>query len=1300
MRSPFVEDAGVLDGYDTDQYTNYKKIDPVEPFIEDWMTGESFLNLQKIYIQNEIIKIAKEEIAIWKGKNEFSNSQMQDHVKRYWKASNLNDTYIAKIIGERIQDVKNKKEPRHPWSSAFITYVMRKASREKFIIATAHNRYVIWAKKKVESYPFYAFPMDAVLIEVGDIIVNARETKGQIATFDNIEGKPHAHGDIVIEVDYSKKQAVVFGGNKKNSVVTEIVNLTPEGKVLQERKKFKGKNGLYNKYIAVVKLMPIFKPALKNELEEFQSVIDLNEINSEYFYLNENEPNTVESTYESESDNEFGYLNTELKLQEDELFNCELNASHAAYIIGQAELDWFEVYDPKYPEGRLIPEWEKIDGEYRMLEIIEEYWKAVRGTKTNPPSFQNINPATWAKESVSNNNAWSAAFVSWVMINSSIGENQGFVPSIKHITYIVQAYSNFKKQDKGKPVWLREIDVPIKVGDILCFNRKNSNGTMSNYNLENFDKYLDEFNNVKNLEGVSGVSHCDIVKEIIIENGKIYALVVGGNKSFRSTKKIIVNNRQISNADGLTVNGVKIELDSQNKVINPQKLKNPGSLFGIIQIGVCNKIEKEVVTDDPYINNYQSFEYENIINVETNNYIDEYENHNFQEWEENAENIYNENLVNDESDVFHVEQIFENYEDPQLENEISKNSVVIWLKETFNKLYGVSLPLTNKLDNDTISIMNKFQRENGLTVTTKINPQTERALLEKSASVFNSNPSVGSLIANAKVKIEDWTNKAVVVKSEITSTYRNPSLIFSLVLHQMAFSRTQVGVPSDPNKFLKTGAQFCILKDGRIIQLHSISRMIWHAQRLSHFSVGVEFEGNFPNVNGKWWKHKDSKYYQKDIPSKEQYESGRFLIQYLKAIIGIRNINAHRQSSNQRTNDPGPHIWKNVGEWAIQNLGMTDGGTTAKVGTGSPIDPLWRNFDDSVVMKELVGEFEYSQAEFEDGHNFESYIDLEGEDLENEDFYELEYESEEDMESDELEFEQEFYETEIKNLNTTIVENRRYAKSLGWEKYITQINNLLLPFSGQNNVSLGEEAFARALELWQGQQGFGNNVDGVLGPNTWKKMKQVLSISTNTPPSTGPVGKNIFVDNKFYAQGILDTINAGFIGINSGVAFNPKMQLQSIVNGLPVNRLNPHTTTIQILPILYHICQEAMKSNYKGILIGSFMRAADKNGKCGGHCAGRCIDINFSGGSFSNAGATQMVVNILNYMKTINPYYAKNFGFGLPFQGSFFKNVGQPKFKATSPNNIIDNQLKLILPTLGIVFPDNDNHLHIQVKWL
>ena len=82
--------------------------------------------------------------------------------------------------------------------------------------------------------------------------------------------------------------------------------------------------------------------------------------------------------------------------------------------------------------------------------------------------------------------------------------------------------------------------------------------------------------------------------------------------------------------------------------------------------------------------------------------------------------------------------------------------------------------------------------------------------------------------------------------------------------------------------------------------------------------------------------------------------------------------------------------------------------------------------------------------------------------------------------------------------------NNYYSQSLGWNQHHEKINDLLLPFSGQQNVSLNEEDFAYSVSGWQRQQGFSiKDADGIIGPATWKKMQTILGL--NSPaisPST------------------------------------------------------------------------------------------------------------------------------------------------------------------------------------------------------
>lgn len=499
----------------------------------------------------------------------------------------------------------------------------------------------------------------------------------------------------------------------------------------------------------------------------------------------------------------------------------------------------------------------------------------------------------------------------------------------------------------------------------------------------------------------------------------------------------------------------------------------------------------------------------------------------------------------------------------------------------------------------------------------------------------------------------------------------------------------------------------------------------------------------------------------------------------------------------------------------------------------------------------------------------------------------------------------------VKDWSAAIRLNRYYGDSLKWNQYAVAINQLLLPFSGLQNVSLGEEAFAQAVSAWQLQQGL--TADGIIGPNTWARMKPLLSTGTSyqpslpavpspspatglrsaivniamqewnkwkqgtiketdpsiqailrdywisgtgsdygyknklawsaafiswvvkqagggnnfrysgahttytyyakqnrlqnnsnpfkayrtsemkpepgdiivqnrgssaftydnlqpdmsgthgdivvkvnpatveviggnlsdsvrlntyplaangylnspahfvitkietaangkpagdtpgkapsyvTPPATTvpPPVQNIFDFNKWHAAKILEAMNAGIVGSN----FDAKGQLEKIANGATVLNVNPQTKIIQVLPVMYHITTQARINNYKDIIIGSFIRPPDSSGKCTGHCEGRCIDINYRGGSFETAGAVQMVNTILGYLLSLPSAYKKNLGFGLPLQDGFFGHSSLPKFSSVPSSYLHNADMKKLLPQLGYVFPDNDNHLHIQVKW-
>jgi peptidoglycan hydrolase-like protein with peptidoglycan-binding domain len=82
------------------------------------------------------------------------------------------------------------------------------------------------------------------------------------------------------------------------------------------------------------------------------------------------------------------------------------------------------------------------------------------------------------------------------------------------------------------------------------------------------------------------------------------------------------------------------------------------------------------------------------------------------------------------------------------------------------------------------------------------------------------------------------------------------------------------------------------------------------------------------------------------------------------------------------------------------------------------------------------------------------------------------------------------------NLKKATRYNRITANTVGWGAKSTQVLDVL----GFRNVSPTEEAFARAVEGWQRTQGLKS--DGMLGPDTWKRMEPLTNKSP--APSAAP----------------------------------------------------------------------------------------------------------------------------------------------------------------------------------------------------
>lgn len=169
------------------------------------------------------IRIAKQEYELWgNGTKKESNSAMYNTIKKYWdsigwKESQWSPTGTA-------------------WSSAFISYVMRKAKAkdDDFKFASKHSVYIRQAidNRKNKNKGFKGYKLNEKKVELGDLVCRARQ---EGVTYDTTSDY-NSHCDLIVEIDGDK--AIGLGGNISNSVGKTNIPLDENGYVKTGNKRF------------------------------------------------------------------------------------------------------------------------------------------------------------------------------------------------------------------------------------------------------------------------------------------------------------------------------------------------------------------------------------------------------------------------------------------------------------------------------------------------------------------------------------------------------------------------------------------------------------------------------------------------------------------------------------------------------------------------------------------------------------------------------------------------------------------------------------------------------------------------------------------------------------------------------------------------------------------------------------------------------------------------------------------------------------------------------------------------------
>ena len=185
---------------------------------------------QQSGFKKKLVNLANEEHNAW-NKNGTVKEGNQDTIQRlrnYWE------------VGSGIKKDDNYYI-NQPWSSAFISYLMRKAGAgDDFKYAQSHSQYIAQAvknRKENNSKKFKAYKPNEVKVQVGDLVCYPRQSG---VGYDSKAGYK-SHCDLIISVQGNI--AVGVGGNVSDSVTKNNYALK-DGKI-DKSKDTKGYGGVF-----------------------------------------------------------------------------------------------------------------------------------------------------------------------------------------------------------------------------------------------------------------------------------------------------------------------------------------------------------------------------------------------------------------------------------------------------------------------------------------------------------------------------------------------------------------------------------------------------------------------------------------------------------------------------------------------------------------------------------------------------------------------------------------------------------------------------------------------------------------------------------------------------------------------------------------------------------------------------------------------------------------------------------------------------------------------------------------------
>lgn len=148
------------------------------------------------------------------------------------------------------------------------------------------------------------------------------------------------------------------------------------------------------------------------------------------------------------------------------------------------------------------------------------------------------------------------------------------------------------------------------------------------------------------------------------------------------------------------------------------------------------------------------------------------------------------------------------------------------------------------------------------------------------------------------------------------------SQIRAAVLHQMG-----VGTWTETNPMLaKVRAHFVVLQSGRVIQNHPLEcRMRYGSGVANRWAITIEHAGNFPTryrdgVPLYWAPAK----FGRSVLGEPQVVAARELLAWLAVQVPGLQVGTHRQIERKKSGCCGPDLWREVGQYAVDSLGLPE----------------------------------------------------------------------------------------------------------------------------------------------------------------------------------------------------------------------------------------------------------------------------------------------------------------------------------------------------------------------------------------